>query len=164
MEDLQVSDAEQIDLLVKLLGTESSSHAVSIRSSNAGNPKRGLQRLWERLNERYVYGSPEMVDASLKTKLANFPKMSNKDTKRLYELQYILSESSHLSVMRTQVLPSGRPSILQPCENEFKVKEQLSRNGEIGVPCKPAHTMEFNVFERTNNDDKPGMSHEDKQF
>jgi hypothetical protein len=31
-----------------------------------------------------------MVDASLKTKLANFPKMSNKDTKRLYELQYIL--------------------------------------------------------------------------
>ena len=31
-----------------------------------------------------------MVDASLKTKLANFPKISNKDTKRLYELQYIL--------------------------------------------------------------------------
>ena len=90
MEDLQVSDAEQIDLLVKWLGTESSSHAVSIRSSNAGNPKRGLQRLWERLDERYVYGSPEMVDASLKTKLANFPKISNKDTKRLYELQYIL--------------------------------------------------------------------------
>jgi hypothetical protein len=167
-----------------------------------------------------------MVDASLKTKLANFPKMSNKDTKRLYELQYILSEiesykedkkfqcllgyfdsssgirpivaklpytlqekwtskgfqlklgwvivgetcldrqhkSSHLSVMRTHVLPSGRPSILQPCENQFKVKEQLSRNGEIGVPCKPAHTLEFIVFERTNNDDKPGMSHEDKQF
>jgi hypothetical protein len=53
VEDLQVSDAEQIDLLVKWLGTESSPHAVSIRSSNAGNPKRGLQRLWERLDERY---------------------------------------------------------------------------------------------------------------
>jgi hypothetical protein len=51
MEDLQVSDAEQIDLLVKWLGTESSPHAVNIRSSNAGNPKRGLQRLWERLDE-----------------------------------------------------------------------------------------------------------------
>jgi hypothetical protein len=48
--------ALQIDLLVKWLGTESSLHAVSIRSSNAGNPKRGLQRLWERLDERY--GSP----------------------------------------------------------------------------------------------------------
>jgi hypothetical protein len=47
---------------------------------------------------------------------------------------------------------------------QFKVKEQLSRNGEIGVPCKPAHTLEFNVFERTKDDDKPGMSHEDKQF
>jgi hypothetical protein len=39
--------------------TESLLHAVSIRSSNAGNPKRGLQRLWERLDERY--GSPEMA-------------------------------------------------------------------------------------------------------
>jgi hypothetical protein len=66
--------------------------------------------------------------------------------------------------MRTHVLPSGRPSTLQPCENQFKVKEQLSCNGEIGVPCKPAHTLEFNVFERTKDDDKPGMSHEDKQF
>ena len=73
-------------------------------------------------------------------------------------------KSSHLSVMRTHVLPSGRPSTLQPCENQFKVKEQLSRNGEMGVPCKPAHTLEFNVFERTKDDDKPGMSHEDKQF
>jgi hypothetical protein len=81
---------KQIDLLVKWLGTESSLHAVSIRSSNAGNPKRGLQRLWERLDERY--GSPEMAEASLKAKLANFPKMSNKDTKRLYELSDILSE------------------------------------------------------------------------
>jgi hypothetical protein len=73
-------------------------------------------------------------------------------------------KSSHLSVMRTHVLPSGRPSTLQPCANQFKVKEQLSRNGEIGVPCKPAHTLEFNVFERTKVDDKLGMSHEDKQF
>jgi hypothetical protein len=73
-------------------------------------------------------------------------------------------KSSHLSVTRAHVLPSGRPSTLQPCENQFKVKEQLSRNGEIGVPCKPAHTLEFNVFERTKDDDKPGMSHEDKQF
>ena len=89
-EDLQVSEAEQIDLLVKWLGTESSPHAVSIRSSNAGNPERGLQRLWERLDE--CYSSPEMAEASLKAKLANFPKMSNKDTKRLYELSDILSE------------------------------------------------------------------------
>ena len=32
------------------------------------------------------------------------------------------------------------------------------------MPCKPAHTLEFNVFERTKDDDKPGMSHEDKHF
>jgi hypothetical protein len=58
-----MSGLEQIDLLVKWLGTESSPHAVSIRSSNAGNPKRGLQRLWERLDERY--GSPEMANVEL---------------------------------------------------------------------------------------------------
>jgi hypothetical protein len=45
-----------------VLGIDSSSHAVSIRSSNAESPKRGLQRLWKRLDERY--GSPEMAEAS----------------------------------------------------------------------------------------------------
>jgi hypothetical protein len=34
MEDLQVSDAEQIDLLVKWLGTESSPHAVLGKFAN----------------------------------------------------------------------------------------------------------------------------------
>jgi hypothetical protein len=57
---------------VKWLGIDSSSHAVSIRSSNAENPKRGLQRLWKRLDERY--GSPEMAEASLKVKLTNSTK------------------------------------------------------------------------------------------
>ena len=47
-------------------------------------------RIWERLDERY--GCPEMVENTLKTKLANFPKLTNKDTKKLYELTDILSE------------------------------------------------------------------------
>ena len=68
--ELQVSDSEQLDLLVKWLGVESSKHAVSIRASNADNPKRGLERLWQRLDERY--GSPEMAEASLKKQTGKF--------------------------------------------------------------------------------------------
>ncbi|XP_071151786.1 merlin-like [Mytilus edulis] len=42
IDELQVSDSEQIDLLIKWLGPESGKHAMSIRASNANNPTRGL--------------------------------------------------------------------------------------------------------------------------
>ncbi|XP_071167095.1 uncharacterized protein [Mytilus edulis] len=89
-DELQVSDSEQIDLLIKWLGPESAKHAISIRASNANNPTIGIQRLWKRLDERY--GAPEMLEASLKIKLAKFPTLTNKDNARLYELSDILSE------------------------------------------------------------------------
>lgn len=90
MSELNVTAFEELDLLVKWLGPESMKHALSIRASNANNPSRGLQRIWERLDERY--GCPEMVEAALKNKLANFPKLSIKDTKKLYDLSDILAE------------------------------------------------------------------------
>ncbi|XP_076074970.1 uncharacterized protein LOC143045968 [Mytilus galloprovincialis] len=89
-DELQVSDSEQIDLLIKWLGPESAKHAISIRASNANNPSIGIQRLWKRLDERY--GAPEMLEASLMSKLAKFPTLTNKDNARLYELSDILSE------------------------------------------------------------------------
>ncbi|XP_076102049.1 uncharacterized protein LOC143071561 [Mytilus galloprovincialis] len=89
-DELQVSDSEQIDLLIKWLGPESAKHAISIRASNANNPTIGIQRLWKRLDERY--GAPEMLEASLMSKLAKFPTLTNKDSARLYELSDILSE------------------------------------------------------------------------
>ncbi|XP_074662167.1 uncharacterized protein LOC141914773 [Tubulanus polymorphus] len=94
VEELAVSDSEQLDLLVKWLGTDSARHAVSIRASNAENPTKGLQRLWQRLDERY--GCPEMIEASLKAKLADFPRLTNKDNKRLYELSDILYEIEYI--------------------------------------------------------------------
>ncbi|MES9969565.1 MAG: hypothetical protein ABW092_05990, partial [Candidatus Thiodiazotropha sp.] len=90
MRELSVTPFEEMDLLVKWLGPDSSKHALSIRSSNADNPARGLQRIWDRMEERY--GCPEMVESALKTKLASFPKLTNKDTKKLYDLSDILSE------------------------------------------------------------------------
>ncbi|XP_071138904.1 uncharacterized protein [Mytilus edulis] len=63
---------------------------MSIGASNANNPTRGLQRLWQRLDERY--GAPEMLEASITSKLVNFPTLTNKDNARLYDLSDILSE------------------------------------------------------------------------
>lgn len=90
MIDLKVTSLEELDLLVKWLGPEASRQALSIRASNVNDPSRGLSLIWERLDDRY--GCPELIEASLKTKLANFPKLGNKDYKKLYDLTDILSE------------------------------------------------------------------------
>lgn len=88
--DLHVTDFEQLDLLVKWLGPESSSYALSIRAANADNPSKALRLLWERLDQRY--GAPEMIECILKEKLAKFPRLGNKDTQRLFELADLLTE------------------------------------------------------------------------
>ncbi|XP_052074220.1 uncharacterized protein LOC127712067 [Mytilus californianus] len=90
LSELSVTAMEELDLMVKWLGPEFTRHANSIRASNIHDPTKGLQRLWERLDERY--GSPESVEASLMAKLNNFPKLTQKDNKKLYELVDILSE------------------------------------------------------------------------
>ena len=90
MSELNVSPTEEMDLLIKWLGPESSKKAVSLRSANASNPQRGLERIWERLEDRY--SSPEMVQALLHRKLASFPKLSNKDNRSLYDLADIVAE------------------------------------------------------------------------
>ena len=90
MRELAITPFKEMDLLLKWLGPDFSTHALSIRASNAENPTRGLQRIWDRMEERY--GCPEMVESALKTKLAQFPKLTNKDSKKLYDLSDILSE------------------------------------------------------------------------
>lgn len=69
--ELNVSPFEEMDLLVKWLGPTSSTFASSIRASNVHAPERRLQRIRERLHDRY--GRPEMVEATIKKKLDNFP-------------------------------------------------------------------------------------------
>lgn len=90
MEELSVDASEEIELLIKWLGPVSSSHAKSIKISSVNNPSLGLKRLWERLDDRY--GCPEMVEEAIKRKLEHFPKLSNKDNKKLYDLTDILAE------------------------------------------------------------------------
>lgn len=90
MEELNVTALEELDLLVKYTGTESQKQVISIKSSNVSDPSKGLERAWKSLEERYGY--PEMLEASLKKKVESFPKLTVKDSRKLYELYDVVSE------------------------------------------------------------------------
>jgi hypothetical protein len=83
MSELGVTPVEEMDLLIKYLGPESVIQAKRIRAANARDPLRGLQRIWERMEDRFAL--PEMVEASLKKKVQSFPRITSKDFSRLYE-------------------------------------------------------------------------------
>lgn len=82
---------EKIKLLIKRLGKVSSSYANSIKIYDVNNPVLGLKRLRERLDDRY--GCPEIIEEALKRKLYRFPKLSNKDYKKIYEFTDFLAET-----------------------------------------------------------------------
>ncbi len=75
---LNLSDQEELNLLVKWLGPESSAQAKWIRSVPVNNPRAGVFMKWQRLDE--TYGSPEVIESALLKRLDTFPAISNKDT------------------------------------------------------------------------------------
>ncbi|KAL3983862.1 FRAS1-related extracelluar matrix protein 1/2 [Sarotherodon galilaeus] len=88
--NLDLSAAEELDLLTKHLGKESAEQVRRIRAVNIRNPTTGLYTAWGRLDE--VYGSPEAVEQALFSKLESFPKLTTKDPQRLRDLADLLSE------------------------------------------------------------------------
>lgn len=52
--------------------------------------------------------------------------------------------TDNVNVKKTFILPNGRPSLLEPCESKLKISE--------------------NLFQRTLQDEKLGMSMDDKAF
>lgn len=110
MNELNVSPIEEIDLLLKWLVPTSSTFAFSIRAFNVHAPERELQRIWDRLHGRY--GRPEMVEATIKKKLDNFPKLSNKEMNKLYDVLDILTKlvSTKFDVHSSQLLSYFDPS------------------------------------------------------
>lgn len=74
--DLSLTAREELDLLVKWLGSDSCSQAIRIRSAHVHNPTAGFTMVWQRLDD--TYGSPEInINASL-LKLETFLKISKK--------------------------------------------------------------------------------------
>lgn len=87
---LDLSAHEQIDLLIKWLGPESSYQARRMKAANVRQPLVGLNLIWERLDE--LYGAPEAIEKALFAKLDNFPRVGNRDNHRLRELGDLLCE------------------------------------------------------------------------
>ncbi|KAL1021415.1 hypothetical protein UPYG_G00013000 [Umbra pygmaea] len=88
--DLNLSAREELDLITKWLGAESSEQAKRIRSVHIQNAAAGLSMIWQRLEE--CYGAPEVIENVLFHKIEDFPKLSNKDNHKLRELSDILLE------------------------------------------------------------------------
>ncbi|XP_061170421.1 uncharacterized protein LOC133179742 [Saccostrea echinata] len=61
-------------------------------------------------------------------------------------------EPKTIQVNKTYILSNGRASLLKPCQNEFNLKERSSDN------------FGQSVFDRTDADEKPGLSSEDRKF
>ncbi|RXN31543.1 hypothetical protein ROHU_004747 [Labeo rohita] len=88
--DLQLSASEELDLLVKWLGKESSDHVRRIRAVYVTNPQAALQMSRTRLHE--CYATPEVIERALFTRLDNFLRLSPKDNVKLRELADLLME------------------------------------------------------------------------
>ncbi|KAI2647747.1 4-hydroxy-tetrahydrodipicolinate synthase [Labeo rohita] len=86
--DLNLTPQEELDLLTKWFGPESSEHAKRIRSIHVLRPESGLNMLW--LEESY--GAREMVEHALLKKLEDVPRLTNRDSHKPRELGHILLE------------------------------------------------------------------------
>lgn len=90
IEGLGLTINEEIDLMIKWLGPESSEQARRIKAVNVHHPSQGLKMIWSRIEE--CYGSPEAIERALFSKIENFPKLSNRDHQKLRELGDVLLE------------------------------------------------------------------------
>ena len=108
MSEINVNAADHVDLLTKWLG--------KIFKETA----RRMVSIWERLDE--CYGAPELIESSIKSRIANFQLTGSKDAYRLYELLDLWTEVASLmeDIRYTHLLSyyttsSGvRPTIRKP--------------------------------------------------
>ena len=91
--ELRLSAREEIDLLLKWLGPSSTNQAWSIHASNANAPEKSLERIWQRLEERFA--APEIVHSTITRKISSFPRIST-DLTKLYDLADVTTEIEYL--------------------------------------------------------------------
>ncbi|KAG5277426.1 hypothetical protein AALO_G00117470, partial [Alosa alosa] len=87
---LELTASEELDLLVKWLGKESSEHVKRIRVVHVTNPQAALHLYWSRLQE--CYATPEVIESTLFKRLDSFPRLTSKDSTKLRELSDLLME------------------------------------------------------------------------
>lgn len=87
--ELSLSPSEEMDLLIQWLGNTSSANRQRVSGMQMHRT-----RILNRLDDRFA--NPEVVESSIKKKLARFPKLGNKDYAKLYELLDIVTEIDSL--------------------------------------------------------------------
>lgn len=163
MREISLSPSEEMDLLIQWLGnTSSANHAKSIRNANASNPERGLTRILNRLDDRFA--NPEVVESSIKKKLARFPKLGNKDYAKLYELLDIVTEIDSLKENPTYSTllayfdsSSGVNQIVAKLPHSIQEKlitEASNHKLRSGTPCQafPVFVAFLEKITRIKND------------
>lgn len=88
--DVGLTYGEQLDLLVKWLGKESSEHINRICAAQATNRQAALELSWDRLEE--CYATPEIVENALFKRLDSFPRLSPREKTKLRQLSDLLLE------------------------------------------------------------------------
>ncbi|XP_039902004.1 uncharacterized protein LOC120742644 isoform X1 [Simochromis diagramma] len=88
--EVQLTPIQELDLMTKWLGRESSDQVKRIRSVYVNNPTLALYKAWERLNE--CYAASEIIERSLFQRLDSFPKITVKDHVKLRELGDLLQK------------------------------------------------------------------------
>lgn len=88
--EVQLTPIQELDLMTKWLGRESSDQVKRIRSVYVNNSTLALYKAWERLNE--CYAASEIIERSLFRRLDSFPKITVKDHVKLRELGDLLQE------------------------------------------------------------------------
>lgn len=78
IKDLDLTASEQLDLLSKWLGKDSSVYVKRLRAVHIDNPQAGLIMAWDRLDE--CYGAPEVIENALFKRLDSFPGLAYLDT------------------------------------------------------------------------------------
>lgn len=74
-------------------------------------------------------------------------------------------QPSNVSAYRTQLLPNGRPSLFEPCPNAINARlAPVGYRKETFVEGRFEDGLAKTVFAVTKDDDKPGLSIEDRQF
>ncbi len=90
LEGLSLTLSEELDLLIRWLGPQSSEQVKRVRAVHVADPAAGCRMVWSRLEESF--GSAEIIEKTLFDKLDCFPKISNKEPQKLRELADLLKE------------------------------------------------------------------------
>ncbi|XP_073405860.1 uncharacterized protein [Dendrobates tinctorius] len=143
--DLGITAAEELDLLIKWLGPQSTERVKRLRSVHISNPTAGLMAAWERLERNF--GSPEAIEDALFKRLQSFPKISSKDSSKFLELSDLLLElqlakaDTHLPGLSYLDTARGVNPIISKLP--YNVQEKWTA---IGSKYKKDHQVSFPPF------------------